>query len=255
MNTEQIENRIKRLQTYVDEGRIIRGEWTDKDLQGRERACLMAALSPEAGEAKSASACPANVMPQWLARLTPLLDDCTSLAYWPEFVRDYAATASRWHALDNAAWRRVMARVMLASLEVVQPNDRAGVVARVANLWRRVLDGDEPPVCEWAEVAGASNAAASATELAESWAAWVAWAAGDAGDAGRVANVARVADTAARAAEAAAWVAWYAYAGDAGDLRDAEDAGRAADVAAWDTIARATIDAINTECDAREVDR
>lgn len=248
MNTE----RIERLQAYVAEGRILRGEWTGKDVQGRETACLMAALSPEAGEARSASACPANVMPEWLARLTPELDDCTSLDYWPEFVRDYAATASRWHALDDVAWRRVLARVTLASLEIVQPHDRAGVVARVADLWRRVLDGGKPSGSEWVEAGCAAVSASEVAEGLESTAALVAWAAVAwvAKDASKVADVA---NTAARVAEASVWVAELTRAPEL--TRAAEDAGTAADKAAWDAIARATLAAINAECDAQKVER
>jgi hypothetical protein len=42
----------------IAEGRIVRQQWTD----GHERACLLAALSPEAGRAGDASACPAYVI-------------------------------------------------------------------------------------------------------------------------------------------------------------------------------------------------
>ena len=37
----------KRLQDFLDSGRLIRKAWTGTDAQGRETACLLAALSPE----------------------------------------------------------------------------------------------------------------------------------------------------------------------------------------------------------------
>ena len=63
------------LQQLIDEGRLIRRAWAGTDDQGRETACLLAAISPEAGQAQNPNACPAHVMPQWLAHLTPWIDD------------------------------------------------------------------------------------------------------------------------------------------------------------------------------------
>jgi len=191
--------RIERLRIYLAEGRVIRHNWTGTDEQGRETACLLAALSPEAGQEGDSSACPAEVMPQWLAWLTPRLDDETSLDYWPSFVREYADAAARWHVLDDAAWRRVLARVMLAVLDVARPHDTSGAVERVADLWRRVMAGDEPGQ-------GAGRP----------------WP-----------------DAARAAARAAAEAAWAAEAASAAE--------------AWDTIARAVLQAISDECDAMEV--
>jgi len=38
---------IDRLETYQREGRLIRNAWVGTDAQGRETACLLAALVPE----------------------------------------------------------------------------------------------------------------------------------------------------------------------------------------------------------------
>lgn len=122
-------------------------------------------------------ACPATVMPQWLADLTPSFDDRTSLAARPGFVQRYAELASRWHVLDAAAWRRCEARTMLAILAVAEPNDRSGSVAAVAALWRRVLAGDEPAKDEWPAAWAAAEAAAEAARDAAWAAAEAAWAA------------------------------------------------------------------------------
>lgn len=35
---------VDRLDTFIAEGRLIRNRWRDKDGEGRERACLLAAL-------------------------------------------------------------------------------------------------------------------------------------------------------------------------------------------------------------------
>jgi len=102
-----IESRVERLNTFIREDRIIRGEWTGTDEQGRETACLLAALAPEVVEADGEWACPANIMPSWFAYLTPWMDDNASEAEWPRMVRRYATCAARWSSLDNAAWRRI----------------------------------------------------------------------------------------------------------------------------------------------------
>lgn len=97
------QERLDRLDTMISEGRLIRGDWTN----GEDHACLLAALAPEAGEAKNVSACPAAVMPRWLAELTPWIDDSGSSAQWPAQVRRYANVARRWHVLQKADWRRL----------------------------------------------------------------------------------------------------------------------------------------------------
>jgi hypothetical protein len=103
-----IEDRVERLNTFINEDRIVRGYWTGVDGRGRETACLLAALSPEVVEHDgNASACPASVMPAWFAFITPWIDDNASEAAWPSAIRRYAVCAARWSALDDAAWRRV----------------------------------------------------------------------------------------------------------------------------------------------------
>ena len=54
MNNKEMEMRLARLDAMIRENRIIRHVWTE----GHERACLLAALSPETGQEEPASACP-----------------------------------------------------------------------------------------------------------------------------------------------------------------------------------------------------
>jgi hypothetical protein len=102
-----IEDRIERLNTFINEDRVIRRNWADTDEHGREEACLLVALSPEVAEYGDAGACPAGVMPAWLAYLTPWMADRGTGTEWPRMIRRYAACAARWSSLDDAAWRRV----------------------------------------------------------------------------------------------------------------------------------------------------
>lgn len=48
---------------------------TGTDAHGRHLACLLATVAPECGEAMTPDVCPADIMPLWLAHLTPWLAD------------------------------------------------------------------------------------------------------------------------------------------------------------------------------------
>ena len=210
--------RIDRLAAMIREDRLIRGKWT----VGHDRACLLAALSPEAGAAQSAAACPAELMPAWLAYLTPWIDDAPSEHAWPRIVRRYASLARRWHVLDGEAWERAKIGALLAIVEEARAHAGEDAVALAA------IDGvlgwlrRGAPESDREAVANAAWAAAAARTAA--------WAA------------ARGAAAAARAARAAraVWAAEYA-------------AGAAAGVVAADRIAAGVLDAIEREIERAEV--
>jgi hypothetical protein len=191
MDTE----RIDRLDTMIREDRLIRHAWTE----GHDRACLLAALSPEAGEAQSADACPADLMPLWLAELTPWIDDAPSEHAWPHVVRRYASLARRWSALDSAAWRRAKIGALLTIVEEARAHASDDAVALaaidgvIAWLRRGAPESERDGVADpaWAAAAWAAAAAVA-------WAA--AWAAAD--KAAAASAAAARADAAAEAAAA-----------------------------------------------------
>ncbi len=208
-----LNERFNRLDTFIEQGRLVRKTWGD----GQERACLLLALAPEVGTKGVASGCPADVIPAWLAHLTPDLDDCGTEAAWPAMVRRYASVVRCGaETLDETEWRRVLARTMLAVLAEAAPHDPSGSCARVAALWTRVLAGDEPRAAAWTAEAAAAEAAAARA------AAWTAEAA-----------AAEAAAAARAAAEAAAWTA---------------AAWTAAAASTWDRITGALLDGIEIEC-------
>jgi hypothetical protein len=199
--------RIERLNTMVDEGRIIRNDWVGTDEQGRETACLLAALSPEVVEHRNASACPAELMPGWMAYLTPWIDDKSSEAEWPRMVRRYAACAARWSSLDEAAWRRVeIASRRSSVVEAMSHTIDEDVlnVSRVVLVW---LDEDMPEQSRdalWetveAVVAAATEAEATVAVTAAAWASLEAVGAAATAVAGAAAEA-----TVAAGAAAEAW--------------------------------------------------
>jgi hypothetical protein len=220
-----LNERFDRLDEFIAQDRLVRNRWGD----GQERACLLLAISPEVGAEGFVSRCPAYLIPSWLANMTPSLDDNGTEAAWPAMVRRYSHVVRRGAAtLDDAGWRRVLARTMLAVLAEAAPRDPSVSSARAAALWTRVLTGEEPREEEWT----AARAAAGEEGEAAAWASAsaAAWAA---------------AAAAAEAAEAAAAEAAEASAAEAASA-GAEAA--AAREATWDRITAALLDGIEIEC-------
>ena len=156
----------------LEEGTLIRNAWTGTDDRGRKTACLLAALSPEVEREKTAAACPAEIMPSWLAHLTPWMDDAGTLEAWPGMVRRYADLASRWHVLSDADWKRVEFTTLRIIVESVAPfaGQALPAVEEVLTLLRRAERGDVAPQLDWTKAA----------EAAATWATWeatrAAWA-------------------------------------------------------------------------------
>ena len=155
MNSERVDN----LDRMIEEGRVIRGAWRE----GRERACLLAALSPEAGLAGSADVCPASVMPGWLAHLTVSMADEGSDEAWSSMVRRYASLARRWPVLDDAAWARVEAAVLVAVLdEASRHTEDEAALSAIADVRECISEGSNE-----ADLKAAAEAAAFVAWVAE----------------------------------------------------------------------------------------
>ena len=100
------------IQSMLDEGRLIRREWSGHDDDGRQLLCLYTALmnDPDARP----ETCPATVCPRWLAFLLPWINDVGTAEHWPEVVRRVARLAPRLAALGPEVEWRVRARIIAA---------------------------------------------------------------------------------------------------------------------------------------------
>lgn len=177
-----------RLQDFIDRDALVRHDWGD----GYERACLLAAMVPECATAESPKACPATVMPKWLAYMTPKFDDLGSDEVWPGMVRRYAAVAARWHILDAKAWKRVHLRTLHGIVSEARQRatpTQVEVIEAIDGVLVWLAAG--APEEDRSKVQAAAWASALAAETAAAWAA--AWAAET---------------TTAAAARAAATTAW-----------------------------------------------
>ena len=193
----------------LEAGTLIRNAWTGTDAEGRATACLLAALAPECGAAESSAACPAEVMPAWLAPLTVFIADSGSVASWLGHVRRYAAIAPRFGELIGDLDRRALIgclRVIVA--EAPSHVEPSGAVSAVLALLDREIGGDRPTAAEYVFSAAASSAAAaaeyaSAASSAASAAAYAAYAASDAAEYASASVAAVAAEYASSAASSA----------------------------------------------------
>jgi len=186
-----------RVLRHLDRGTLLRGSYGD----GRETACLISAAWPPCAQAQSASVCPADVMPAWLAHLTPRIADYGSVEAWEPTMRRYAGLMSRWHVLDDAAWERAHRATKLAIVREARMHaTREDVLAAIDGViaW---LDAGAPEA-DRERVSDAAADAAHAAHAAAAADADAAYAATDAADAATAYATAYAAACAAYAAGA-----------------------------------------------------
>lgn len=140
------DERIERLERTYREGRLIRHLW-QREQEGRSLICLLLAIAPEV-EAEHdyiPRACPADVMPGWLAELTPWIDDAGTAAAWPRTIERYIALAKRWRALQPDDWARVrdFAAANVLETAALQPS-APEAVATACRQAVRVLRAENP---------------------------------------------------------------------------------------------------------------
>jgi len=168
---------IDRLETYRREGRLIRDAWTGTDAQGRETACLLAALVPECGARQDAFACPADVMPPWLAHLTPWIDDAGTVDAWPGHITRFVAILRAWNLTEAQSQRcDYLCRALIVREARSHTTDTRAIAAcdAVIALCDRAAAGSSPPAEERdaamsAAMSAAAYAAASAAARAAAW--------------------------------------------------------------------------------------
>lgn len=206
---------MNKILEHLNNGTLLRGAWGD----GRETACLYSALVPAATSSKN---CPADVMPQWLADVTPDLDDCISEDGWEDRVRRFGYASVRWSVLSDNQWEFIRRQWTADCIELAREYaseldhgdywpDAESVSTSVVETLRINQDPSEEQI-EAAEEAAARAAEAAAGPL---------WLVG--------------------AAEAAAGVVWAA------------GAVRAAEAAAWDRLFDMLLGRIEAECHKSEI--
>ena len=107
MHTNEIEERFDLLDASIERNLVIRHAWR----QGENRACLLLTLAPEIESDRNSYVvdyCPSELLPLWLAGLTPEIDDRGTEEAWPAMIRRYARVVRRAAlTLDSKQWRFV----------------------------------------------------------------------------------------------------------------------------------------------------
>jgi hypothetical protein len=171
---------IDRAIEYLRDGRLLRSAWTDTDDQGRETACLLAAIVPECGTQQTSEACPACLMPQWMASLTVFIDDRGTDEAWPRTVERYVSLLRRSYVLSESAWTRLDYRcrrvaVLQARHAAMSTPDCLAAIDGVLDLLERVISGTSVDTYVWeAATTRARKAAEAAGHTSSASAAWTA---------------------------------------------------------------------------------
>src|SRR6185312_10824868 len=193
-----------------DAGTLVQGQWHARE-EGREIACLLGSMHPGV---RSSEDCNGDLMPLWLAKLTPALFDGIAPEHIYSIARRYGGLVARWHVLKHEQWESLLTTFLVRTID--EAVDAARPVAGNMPYWSAVDDacaavkeaiksGDEIKKRMARSAAAASAYAAYAAFAAAAAAASAADAAYDAADAAsRAASHAAHAAAAASASDAAA---------------------------------------------------
>ena len=96
-----------------DNGTLVQGRWHGRE-DGREIACLLGSIHPKV---KTAADCNGDLMPLWLAELTPTLFDGIPADQTHTIARRYGELVSRWHALSLTQWDAILTRVLVRCVD------------------------------------------------------------------------------------------------------------------------------------------
>ena len=157
-----------------DEGRLVQRQWHDRDGEGREIACLLGAIHPKV---KDAADCNGDLMPMWLAKLTPTLFDGIPAADIFPIARRYGELVAHWHVLSAAQWDAILTRVLIRCIDdavaaarpVSEGKEYWPAVAAACDQVKAALQSGDAD-----ELSAARSAATSAARSAGRSAAWSA---------------------------------------------------------------------------------
>jgi hypothetical protein len=116
---------IKRVKKIAKDKRIIRDNWSNEVRvynQVTQRVsvtyqyCLLGAMHKECAINRHHSYCPKEIMPMFMAAITPIIDDYVSLENWEAMVHRYISLASKWYKLTPQKWSEIERYAAIAAL-------------------------------------------------------------------------------------------------------------------------------------------
>jgi hypothetical protein len=142
---------FERYRAAYKSGLLIQGKWRDTAADGRFLACGLGVLGDEI---KSTGDCPAQVMPQWLARMVPWFFDnqeANDAKLWGfEFYGELKRLNGRVPFSVVHDWHATSTTPLVILVAEKSKHDTAPHVALQA-MHKRALTGDLATKYEWAE--------------------------------------------------------------------------------------------------------
>lgn len=186
----------------VETRSLTQKKWHGKGAGGREIACLLGSIDKRVS---SPSDCNADLMPLWLAELTPVLFDGIAADQIYLVAERYGRAVDQWGRLSDDQWSLILTRFFVRCID--DALDAARPLCVGQSYWQAVEDVCAQ--CKAAITSGDGEARAKAGREAAQWemAAGTTAARMAAKAAARAAAPAARAKAAAQAAEAAAQAA------------------------------------------------
>lgn len=142
IHTFTINERIALAEAHVAGRTLLQQFWRKQDADDRECACLLGAFGPDINDPAN---CPAELMPEWLARLLPLVNDGLPAVFYYDFAADFVGSAHHWANLSGSEWASIHKALVTeitwyANAMVEEGDQEAGRVFRDNLPARRRLD-------------------------------------------------------------------------------------------------------------------
>lgn len=102
--------RIALAASHVASRTLLQGHWRKKDAFDRELVCLLAAFGDDINDPAN---CPVEFMPEWLARLLPLINDGMQGIFFYGFAAAFVEAAPAWCKFDEAEWARIRKALLM----------------------------------------------------------------------------------------------------------------------------------------------
>jgi len=167
-STFTVNQRIALAEAHVAGRTLLQQFWRKQDAHDRECACLLGAFGRDINDPAN---CPVELMPEWLARLIPLVNDGLPSVFYYDFAGDFVGSAHRWSKLSGSEWSSIHKALITeitwyANAMVEEGDQEAGRVFRDNQPARQRLDAlliaaraIPPAVFDTPRVKAAGNAA------------------------------------------------------------------------------------------------
>ena len=132
-----IAQRLKSLNAAVAKGLIVRDQWRSET---SNYVSLLAAFGPDIDTYHDI---PLKLMPQWLAKLTPQINNQCSLAVHLSVIEHYAELANRWRILGDNEWNSVYLKFLnsvFERFESLNPQNRMHIVREIISVTDALLE-------------------------------------------------------------------------------------------------------------------